>query len=118
MIDEDEVGVGEQPFARSYDSFKHMTGVALLSLGGVFAFTDGSGGMQFDRKQIVVILSCFLVAAVTSVLMAGSLAALEVKPEPRAVVARRIRIGSIVVGMALSGGLGGFTYNFIAGLLK
>lgn len=116
MIDDDETSDG-LPFARSYDSFKHMTGVSLLSLGGVFAFAGG-GSMQFGRGQLIVILAFITVAAVTSVLMAGQLAALEVKPEPREAVARRIRIASVIVGTSLSGGLGGFTYNFIAALFK
>ena len=88
MIDEGDPDHGDAlPFARSYDSFKHMTGIALLSLGGVFAFADGSG-IKFDPKQLVVILGFILVAAVTSVLMAGQLATLEIKPEPREIVAR------------------------------
>jgi hypothetical protein len=74
--------------------------------------------MQFDRKQLVVILAFITVAAVTSVLMAGHLAALEIRPEPREKTARHIRIASIIVGASLSGGLGGFTYNFMAALFK
>ncbi|KQN25687.1 hypothetical protein ASE86_05620 [Sphingomonas sp. Leaf33] len=117
MIDDDGGDGDGLPFARSYDSFKHMTGIALLSLGGVFAFADG-GGMQFERRQLVVILGCILMAALTSMIMAGQLAALEVKPEPREIVARRIRIASIIVGGSLSIGLGGFAYNFISALFK
>ena len=117
MIENDNEPTDGTPFARSYDSFKHMTGVSLLSLGGVFAFADGSG-MVFERKQLVVILGFILIATVTSVLMAGQLAALEVKPEPRAAVARRIRMASMVVGMSLAGGLGGFTYNFVSALFR
>jgi hypothetical protein len=117
MIEEDDEPTEGTPFARSYDSFKHMTGVSLLSLGGVFAFADG-GGMQFERKQLVVVLGFILIATVTSVLMAGQLAALEVKPEPRDTVARRIRVASLIIGMSLAGGLGGFTYNFVRALLR
>jgi len=118
MIEEDGAEPGEAPFARSYDSFKHMTGVSLLSLGGVFAFADGGGGMVFERKQLVVVLGAFLVSTVTSVLLAGQLAALEVKAEPREVVARRIRTASAIVGMSLAVGLGGFTYNFVGALFR
>jgi hypothetical protein len=105
---QDELG-----FARSYDYFKYMTGVALLSLGGVFAFADGEG-TQFERSQVIVLLAVIGIAGVTSLLMASALAGLEVKPEPYEQVVRRIRIGQTIVSMALSIGLGGFTYNFIS----
>ncbi|MHA6722761.1 hypothetical protein [Sphingomonas sp. RS2018] len=117
MIDEDSDHDDDLPFARSYDSFKHMAGISLLSLGGIFAFADSSG-LRFARPQLVVVLGFVLLAAVTSIYMAGSLAALEVRPEPRETVARRIRIGSLMVGMSLSCGLGGFTFNFISALFK
>lgn len=117
MIEDDSDVGGEAPFPRSYDSFKHMTGIALLSLGGVFAFADGDG-MRFARGQLIVILAFLMIALVASVLMVGHLASLEVKAEPRDKTVRTIRVASIIVGASLSGGLGGFTYNFIAALFK
>lgn len=108
---------GEAPFARSYDYFKHMTGVALVSLGGVFAFVDG-GGLQFDRPTLIVVLAFIALAGITSFAMAGGLAGLEVKAEPRETTARRVRIAQIIVAFSLAGGLGGFIYNFTAALLK
>lgn len=118
MIDDDGLDVhGEPAFARSYDFFKHMTGVSLVSLGGVFAFIDGSG-LQFNRRTLIVVLVLIGVAGVTSFLMAAGLATLEVKPEPHATVARRIRIAQGILGTSLSVGLGAFIYNFTAALLK
>lgn len=118
MIDDQQDDLHDNlGFARSYDYFKYMTGVSLLSLGGVFAFADGEG-TQFERGQIIVLLAVIGIAGVTSLLMAASLAGLEVKPEPREQVIRRIRIGQTIVSMALSIGLGGFTYNFISVSLR
>lgn len=114
---EDDTSPDGLPFARTYDSFKHMAGISLLSLGGVFAFADGDG-IRFARNQLIVILGFILAAAATSIYMAGSLATLEIKPEPREQTVRRIRKASLIVGMSLSGGLGGFTYNFVAALFK
>jgi hypothetical protein len=105
------------PFARSYDFFKYMTGIALVSLGGVFAFADRSGA-EFERKQLIVVLSFIGVAGLTSLLMASSLSSLEIKPEADETVARRIKIAQLVVSFALSGGLGAFMYNFTPVLLK
>jgi len=118
MIEDDaEDGSHDAAFARSYDFFKHMTGVALVSLGGVFAFIGG-GELQFNRRTLVVVLVFIGLAGVTSFLTAGGLAALEVKPEPRARVVRRVRIAHGIVGVSLSIGLGAFIYNFTAALLR
>lgn len=118
MIDDD---AGEDglpvPFARSYDYFKYMTGIALLSLGGIFAFADG-GGTQFEKRQVVILVTFIGLAGVTSLLMAASLATLEVKPEPQVQVVRKIRIGQTIVSMSLSVGLGGFVFNFISAMFK
>jgi hypothetical protein len=115
--DETDETVGHVPFQRSYDFFKHMIGIALVSLGGVYAFADGSGA-QFDKRQLIVVLAFIGLAGLTSLLMAMSLATLEVKPEPDAAVARRIRFAQLVVGFSLSGGLGAFMFNFTPVLLK
>jgi ABC-type Na+ efflux pump permease subunit len=115
--EDDDLPRGELPFARSYDSFKHSTSLALFSLGGVFAFTGG-GAIQFKPAQIIVILAFIGIAGITSMLMVGALATLEVKPEPREVMARRIRIAQMVIGCSMFGGIGGFTYNFVRALLK
>jgi hypothetical protein len=117
MIEEGQVPARELPFARSYDFFKHMAGISLLSLGGVFAFADGEGA-EFERRQLIVVLVFIGLAGVTSLLMASSLAGQEVRPEEDAQVARRIRIAQIVVAFSLSGGLGAFIYNFTPVVLK
>ena len=67
---------------------------------------------------LAAILAFITIAGITSLLMAGSLASLEVKPEPREQVVRRIRVAQLVVGFSMAGGLGGFTYNFIAAMFK
>jgi methylmalonyl-CoA mutase len=117
MIEEGQVPARELPFARSYDFFKHMAGISLLSLGGVFAFADGEGA-EIERRQLIVVLVFIGLAGVTSLLMASSLAGQEVRPEEDAQVARRIRIAQIVVAFSLSGGLGAFIYNFTPVVLK
>ena len=120
MIDDADAGDGSTDglsFPRSYDSFKHTAGISLLALGGVFAFADGSG-MRFPPAQLVIILSFIAIAGITSILMTGMLATLEIKPEPRALMIRRIRMAQLVIGFSLFGGLGGFTFNFLSALLK
>ncbi|WP_288938383.1 hypothetical protein [uncultured Sphingomonas sp.] len=116
MIEADDAPEGELPFGRSYDFFKHATGIALVSLGGVFAFADGQG-TRFEHKQLIVILGFIGLAGVVSLLMASHLASLEVTPQPRAKVARAIRIAQAAVSLLLSGGVGAFLYNFTPAIL-
>ncbi len=119
MIDEDDdPGADESlPFARSYDYFKHTTGVSLISLGGVFAFAD-SKGAAFEAKQLVIVLTFIGLPGVISLMMVSVLAALEVKPEPQAKVARWIRYSQFAVSFLLAVGLGSFIFNFTGAILK
>ncbi len=119
MTDEDEASGDDLvvPFARSYDFFKHTTGISLVSLGGVFAFADGQG-TDFDPRQIIVVLSFIGLAAVTSLLVASYLAGLEVTPYSRPKVVRIIRLAQAAVSGLLSGGVGAFMYNFTPLILK
>jgi hypothetical protein len=116
MIEEGDEAKGEAPFARSYDFFKHTTGIALVSLGGVFAFADGQG-VRFEHKQLIVILGFIGLAGVISLVMASYLASLEVSEHPLAKVARAIRLAQAAVSTLLSGGVGSFLYNFTPAIL-
>ena len=117
MIEDSDEPVGDAPFPRSYDFFKHTTGIALVSLGGGFAFADGQG-VRFEHKQLIVILAFIGLAGVTSLFMASHLASLEVSAHPRAKVARTIRIAQAAVSTLLSGGVGAFLYNFTPAILQ
>lgn len=117
MMDDDSETGGEAPFPRAYDFFKHMTGVALVSIGGVFAFLDG-GGTQMERKQVISVLVFLGLSGVTSLLMATTLAAVEVKPTDRAKLATSIRYGQFAATFLLAVGLGNFVPAFVSGVFK
>lgn len=104
-------------FARPYDYFKHLTGVALLSIGGVLAFMDG-GAIRFQALQGVIILAALGIAGVISLLMAGTLAALEVRPVPHDKMARQVRGNMVAATFFLAVGLGAFVSNFASTVLK
>jgi hypothetical protein len=106
----------EVPFPRSYDFFKHTTGVSLISLGGIFAFAD-SRSAEFEPTQIVIVLGFIGLAGVISVVMVSSLATLEIKPEPPAKVTRWIRYAQFCVSFLLAAGLGSFIFNFTEAVL-
>lgn len=118
MTDDDEIQRGaELPFARAYDFFKHMTGVALVSIGGVFAFLDGQGP-ALDMRRMIIVLTCLGIAGATSLLMASALATLDVKPVPREKMARSVRLGLIAATFFLAAGLGAFIQTFSSAILK
>lgn len=118
--DDNDLGGGPDapvPFARSYDFFKHMTGIALLSIGGVFAFLDGAATSP-DRLKYAMVLGFLGLSGVTSLIMASTLASVETKPIPHAKLARQVRIGQGVAVFFLSVGLGVFMPTFASGMLK
>lgn len=117
MTDDDDAAEGEVPFPRAYDYFKHMTGIALVSIGGVFAFLDGSRAGS-DRTQYIMVLGFLGLSGVTSLMMAGMLAGIETKPIPRAKLVRQVRLGQSAALFLLAVGLGIFIPTFANGVLK
>lgn len=119
MTDEDELGRGsaEMPFARAYDYFKHLTGVSLISIGGVFALLDGAGA-KFDARRVIIVLAAIGLAGVISLLMAGALASIEVKPVPHAKTVRQVRYSLVAATFFLAAGLGAFIQTFSSVILK
>lgn len=117
MIDEDESEDAALPFSRAYDFFKHMTGITLVSIGGVFALTDNSTA-RLDTKSVVAVLAALGLSGVTCLLMTNTLATLEVKPEPVEKTARVVRIGLFTATFFLAVGLGAFVPSFASALLK
>ncbi|ODP36223.1 hypothetical protein [Sphingomonas turrisvirgatae] len=117
MIEDDDGDRGEAPFARSYDFFKHMTGITLISIGGVFALMDNSAA-KLDTKSVVVVLAALGMSGVTCLLMTNALVTLEVKPEPHDKMARKVRVGLVMATFFLAVGLGSFVPSFTSALLK
>lgn len=119
MIEEGSVteSGGELPFGRAYDYLKHLTGIALVSIGGVFAFMDGSG-IAFDTRRVIIILAALGTAGVISLVMAGALASIEVKPVVHAKLARRAHYSLIAATFFLAIGLGAFIQTFATAIPK
>lgn len=118
MTDDDALpGGSEAPFARAYDYFKHMTGIALISIGGVFAFLDGSA-TPLDRKQVIIVLAFLGLSGMTSLMMASTLAGVEVKPMQQDQLAKQVRLGLTAVVFLLAVGLGVFVPTFASAMLK
>lgn len=117
MIDDDEAADGGLPFARAYDFFKHMTGITLISIGGVFALMDNSAA-RLDSRSVVTVLAALGLSGVTCLLMTNALVTLEVKPEPHDKMARKVRVGLIMATFFLAVGLGSFVPSFTTAILK
>lgn len=117
MIDDTENPETSAPFARSYDFFKHMTGIALLSIGGVFAFLDGPATPS-DKLKYAIVLAFLGLAGVSSLLMASVLAMIEAKPVAHTKLARQVIFGQVATVFFLSVGLGVFMPTFAASMLK
>lgn len=107
----------ELPFARAYDYFKHLTAISLISIGGVFALLDGAGA-KLDLRRTFIVLVALGLAGVISLLMAGALASIEVKPVAHDKTARQVRYGMIAATFFLAVGLGSFIQTFSSAILK
>jgi len=107
---------GELPFARAYDFFKHMTGISLVSIGGVFAFIDGSA-IKVEKAKLIIVLGAICAAGVMSLFQASKLAALESKPVPHAKLVIQVKFGQYAVTGLLMVGLGAFVQTFASVML-
>ena len=116
MTDENEPEKGntELPFARAYDYFKHMTGVSLISIGGVFALIGGP--TKIERVKLLVILAAIGVTGVISLYQSSTLASLESKPVPREKLAKQVQYSQIAAMLFLMIGLGAFVQSFTGAL--
>jgi hypothetical protein len=116
MIEEEsqQARPSELPFARAYDYFKHMTGVSLISIGGVFALIGGP--TKIERAKLLVILAAIGLTGVISLYQASALGTLESKPVPHAKLARQVRYSQFAAMLFLMVGLGAFVQSFTGAL--
>ena len=109
-----EPGSAELPFARAYDYFKHLTGVSLISIGGVFALIGGP--TQIERRKLLVILASIGIAGVISLYQSSALGSLESKPVPHEKLAKQVRYSQLAAMLFLMVGLGAFVQSFTGAL--
>ncbi|WP_137861056.1 MULTISPECIES: hypothetical protein [unclassified Sphingomonas] len=101
---------GDLPFARAYDFFKHMTGISLVSLGGVFAFVGG-GAIKVEPVKLYLALGFIGLGGVISLFHTTVLAALETRSVPREKLAKQVRYGQYAVTALLMAGVGAFVQS-------
>lgn len=103
-------------FARFYDFFKHMTGVALVSIGGVLSLSSGTN-ILINSTTLFLIITSLGISGLIAVLMLSMLTAIGLKDASYKMTVRRFLLSSqngTVLLMLF--GLGVFTGAFLQGL--
>lgn len=113
MTDDGAPAAADDPFARVYDYFKHLTTVSLIAIGGVLGLLSGDGPV-LKPIAIVIVVGTLGFAGFLAMMMMASLSALGFKtPEE---VARIRRVVLAIQGAAtflLMFGLGIFLGAFV-----
>jgi hypothetical protein len=107
----------DEAFTRSYDFFKHLTGICLVSIGGVLSLLQQQASEHRATAVIAVIVSLIL-AGLLSMIMVSSIAVLGYKgPEVAAKLRKAIPVIQGLIVLLLLFGLGVFVGTFMKGLL-
>lgn len=104
MIDVSDPDGGARPHQRAYDFLKHLTGVSLISLGGITGLLGGQGP-EVPKAKLIMLMSCIglagAVALFTSARIVGTIDLDEGKPISTASVRRatQVAVWSLAVGL-------------------
>lgn len=105
-------------FARVYDFFKHMTGIVLVSIGGVIGLSKGEGA-SINPVAFGIIIGCLSAAGLVAVTMLWQLASMGFRgPEATAKLRRTALVAQSLVVVLLLFGLGVFMGVFAIALVK
>ncbi len=124
MIENDESKVPppapapqDEALARSYDFFKHLTGICLVSIGGVLGLLQGQASDTRGIAVLTVIVSLSM-AGLLSMTMVSSIATLGYKgPEATERMYKSIPTVQVLIVLLLVFGLGAFVGIFVQDLL-
>ena len=111
MSDDEAVTVIGDPLARSYDYFKHLTTVSLITIGGVFGLLQGDGP-KLKPVAIMVVMGILAASGAISMLMTSAIAATDLRGGDTARARRVILIVQRVATALLMFGLGIFIGAF------
>ena len=115
MIEDDTPpGVDDQGLALLYDWFKHMTTLSLLTIGGVLSLVQGDQGAGIKKPLLIVVLVFVGISGLLSFSGAAQVVGVRADGTPLPKHFKHVRG---VAAMALSIGVGAFTYIFL-GTLK
>jgi hypothetical protein len=91
-----------------YDFFKHLTSLALLSLGGMLALAEKARGTE-SFTMLIAVMATVALAAICSFTGAGEIVASRFRPNSKE---RHIGFYRVAAPALLSIGVGGFLYMF------
>lgn len=99
------------PFARVYDYFKHLTTVSLLAIGGIFGLLQGSGP-KLKPVATMVVLGVIALAAGISMMATSAITLSELRGQLTEKTRKHLAIVQLGTTCLLMVGLGIFVGLF------
>ncbi len=104
MIDDGDHDGTDRRHQRAYDFLKHLTGVSLISLGGITGLLGGQGP-EVPKAKLIMLMSCIglagAVSLFTSARIVGTIDLGESKPISTAAVRRATQVAVWSLSMGL-----------------
>jgi hypothetical protein len=111
MIDHDEPGSADKLHQRAYDFFKHLTGVSLISLGGITGLL-GEQGPEVPKAKLIMLMTCIGLAGAVSLFTAASIVGTVDLGERSPISTKSVRRAVQVAVWSLAVGLGAAIQTF------
>jgi hypothetical protein len=97
-------------YRRAYDFFKHLTGVSLVSLGGIMGLLGGQGP-EVPKFKLIILMICIGLSGAVSLFTAATIVTAS-DTEGRPISSRSVRLSLSVAVWLLALGLGAAIQTF------
>lgn len=116
MIDEGDPENTDRLHQRAYDFFKHLTGVSLISLGGITGLLGGQGP-EVPKAKLIMLMICIGLAGAVSLFTSARIVGTIDLGEGKRISTESVRRAMQVAVWSLALGLGAAVQTFVTVLM-
>jgi hypothetical protein len=98
-------------YRRAYDFFKHLTGVSLVSLGGIMGLLGGQGP-EVPKSKLIMLMICVGLSGAISLFTAATIVSASDPDKGKQISPRSVRLSLGVAVWSLCLGLGAAIQTF------
>ncbi len=116
MVEDEQAESLDNPYPRAYDFFKHLTGVSLISLGGIIGLLGGQGP-DVPKAKLIVLMGFIGVSGAVSLFTAATIVSASDLGDRKQVSTKSVRLSMGIAVWSLALGLGAAIQAFATVLM-